>query len=125
MDDVFKIQNSLYMIKFGQNLRRRARELGFSDAEVARRSNIEVRRYGHYVTGLREPHLALLLKICAVLHISPNEALGWEADSASPQGRRPKDPFDRLKRRLMAAANHMSERELSIAVRQIEALKKR
>ena len=40
------------------SIRERARELGLSDAEVARRAGLSERRYGYYATGEREPNLA-------------------------------------------------------------------
>jgi hypothetical protein len=40
---------------FGKNLRARGKELGLTDAEVARLVGIAERRYGFYVTGDREP----------------------------------------------------------------------
>ncbi len=53
----------------GKQLRKRARQLGLSDAEAARRARLGERRYGHYVTGTREPNLATLLRIYPVLRI--------------------------------------------------------
>ena len=43
------------METFAQRIRERARELGLSDAEVARRAGLSERRYGYYATGEREP----------------------------------------------------------------------
>ena len=48
---------------FAQRIRERARELGLSDAEVARRAGLSERRYGYYATGEREPNLATLVRI--------------------------------------------------------------
>lgn len=60
---------------FGRNLRRRARELSLSDAEVARRAGINERRYGFYVTGDREPDLMTLVRIASVLQTSVDDLL--------------------------------------------------
>lgn len=66
------------MILFGNNLRKRARALGLSDAEVARRAGLAERRYGFYVTGEREPDLATLLRVAEVLQISVDALLTSE-----------------------------------------------
>ncbi len=61
---------------FGERLRRRAKELGKSDAQVARECGIGTRRYGNYVTNDREPDLTTLLTIAKALEVSPNWLLG-------------------------------------------------
>jgi len=103
------------MIEFGRRLRAVAISLDLSDSEVARRAGLSERRYGHYVTGAREPDFATLLRICSVLQCSPNELLGWDG-LPKPKGREPS------LRRLQAAANHLSASQLEMVVTQIEAL---
>ena len=61
----------------GQKLRQRARELGLSDAEVARRAGLATTRYGHYVSDYREPDLATFSRICGVLGTTPNDLLAF------------------------------------------------
>lgn len=63
----------------GQRLRERARELGLSDAEVARRAGLTATRYGHYVSDYREPDLATFGRICGVLGTTPNDILAFDA----------------------------------------------
>ncbi|MEJ0010998.1 MAG: helix-turn-helix transcriptional regulator [Alphaproteobacteria bacterium] len=58
------------MTGIGKNLRRRAKELKLSDAEVARRLDISARRYSYYVHDAREPDFQTLKKIAKVLKIS-------------------------------------------------------
>lgn len=60
---------------FAANLRKRAEELGISNAEVARRAGLSERRYGNYVSGRREPDLATLVRIASVLATTPNDLL--------------------------------------------------
>lgn len=76
------------MERFARNLRERADELQLSHAEIARRCGLTERRFGHYVTGQREPDLATLVKICSTLGTTPNVLLGVEAaakkDAADP-----------------------------------------
>lgn len=69
------------MQQFGNNLRRRARELGLTDAEVARRVGINERRYGFYVTGDREPDLATLVRIADTLQIDVDRLLRPKGDA--------------------------------------------
>ncbi|WP_247896466.1 helix-turn-helix domain-containing protein [Azospirillum argentinense] len=66
------------MIEVGRALRARAEELGLSDTEVARRSGLDVGRYGNYVRGAREPDFQTFLRICRVLLTTPNAILGVE-----------------------------------------------
>ena len=86
------------MDSFANNLRRRASELGISNAEVARRADLSERRYGNYVTGRRQPDFTTLLRIAEVLETSPNVLLGI-ADQSLPG----KDPLrDRINAALAA-----------------------
>lgn len=66
------------MDSFADNLRRRAADLGISNAEVARRAGLTERRYGNYVSGRREPDLATLVRIALVLETTPNALLGFD-----------------------------------------------
>lgn len=67
----------------GSRLRARARALGLSDAEIARRLGFGPSRYTNYVSDLREPDFATLLRICKLLETTPNDVLGI-ADKAPP-----------------------------------------
>lgn len=64
------------MNQFSANLRRRAEQLGLSNAEVARRSGLGDRRYANYVSGTREPDLATLMRIANTLGTSVDDLLG-------------------------------------------------
>ena len=66
----------LPMQTWGERLRLRARELGLTDAEVARRLGLAQGRYSAYVNMAREPDLALFLRICQVLGTTPDVILG-------------------------------------------------
>ena len=65
------------MEPFASNLRKRAEELGISNAEAARRVGLSERRYGNYISGRREPDLATLVRIATVLETSPDELLSF------------------------------------------------
>jgi len=101
---------------FAANLRRRAQELGLSNAEVARRVGLSERRYAHYASGRNEPDLAMLLKIAEVLNSTPNLLLGLDT-----QGR-DKGKRAVLIERLNAAAAVMTDDDLQAAVAQAEAV---
>ena len=103
---------------FGEQLRHRAGELGLSDAEVARRAGLSARRYGHYVTGTREPDLQTLVRICSALNTTPNFMLGIKEGRTA----RRKSERDKLVDRLLAAANMLDEGQLKLAIRQVEAI---
>ncbi len=57
-------------------MRARARELGWSDAEVARRAGLGQTRYAGYVLNQHEPDYATLVRICATLGVSVGGVLG-------------------------------------------------
>jgi transcriptional regulator with XRE-family HTH domain len=100
----------------GQKLRSRAKELGFSNAEVARRAGLSERRYGFYVTGDREPDLSTLLRICKVLATTPNFLLGISEVGKEDSNR------GGLIERLRTAGRSLSEHDLQTLVIQAEAL---
>ena len=64
------------MREIGARLQARARQLGLTDAEVARRLGLAQGRYSHYANDQREPDLATLVRICQQLSMTPNELLG-------------------------------------------------
>lgn len=98
---------------FATNLKKRAADLGISNAEVARRLDISERRYGHYVRGDREPDLATLLKISRILQTSPNQLLGFDQEPEQ-------DERAKLRDKMLAAAAHLDDYQLKIAAAQIE-----
>ncbi len=99
---------------FAANLKKRAQELGISNAEVARRAGLSERRYGNYVSGRREPDLATLTKIASVLATTPTDLLTATADDSSYTS--PK------KLRAFAALNAIEGPELDIIVVMLEAV---
>jgi transcriptional regulator with XRE-family HTH domain len=96
-------------------LRTRAQELGLSHAAIARRIGVSERRYAHYVTGRNEPDLATLVRIAKALQTSPNDLLGFAAETNGSRQALLRD-------RLNAAANAMDDLELEMTVIQAEAL---
>ena len=60
----------------GDRMRARARELGISDAEVARRTGLTQQRYANYVADRHEPDLETFSRICNVLQSSTDSMLG-------------------------------------------------
>lgn len=100
-------EQNVRMQQFGNNLRRRAKELGLTDAEVARRVGISERRYGFYVTGDREPDLATLLRIADILQVDADRLLRpWEEDEPSRK--------DRLKAQIQSSAAALPEDRLQL-----------
>ena len=102
----------------GEQLRKRAKELDLTGAEVARRAGLSPRRYGNYVTGDREPDLQTLVRICRVLTTTPDQVLGFdEAKSAKKRSER-----DRLLDKLMTTAELLSDAQLRLAIRHLEVI---
>lgn len=100
-------EQNVRMQQFGKNLRQKARELGLTDAEVARRVGISERRYGFYVTGDREPDLATLLKIADVLMTSADQLLRL-SNKPKPSVR------DRLQAQIQASAETLPTEHLQL-----------
>jgi transcriptional regulator with XRE-family HTH domain len=103
---------------FADRVKERAAELGFSQAEVARRSGVSERRMGHYVADRSEPDLALLIKIAAALGVTPNYLLGVDPKTAMKKN----DEASRLRGRIAAACAVMDEASLPLAVTLVEAV---
>jgi len=97
-------------------LRERAKQLGISNAEVARRAGLDERRYAHYASGRREPDLATLVLIAKTLETTPNWLLGF----ANPS--REDSNVTALIERFANAANGMSKQEIEMCVIQAEAV---
>jgi transcriptional regulator with XRE-family HTH domain len=98
----------------GDRMRARARELGISDSEVARRSNLGQTAYANYVSDRHEPNLPTFLRICAVLGASPNDLLGRQA--GVPQ------EVDGLRERVTATMAAMDAATLALLARVADGL---
>jgi transcriptional regulator with XRE-family HTH domain len=104
------------MNTFAKRLQERAKQLGISNAEAARRVGLDERRYAHYASGRREPDLATLVKISETLGTTPNWLLGVTlSSSGNPQ-------FAALIDRFSNAANGMSMNEIEMCIIQAEAV---
>lgn len=101
---------------FGKKLKERAEQLGISNAEAARRADLDERRYAHYASGRREPDLATLVRIAKALGTHPNALLGLDDEGKSETRK------SALLGRLVAAGESLSEAELRSLTVQAEAL---
>lgn len=108
-------EQNVLMDVFATKLRERAAQLGISNAEVARRAGLSERRYGHYVSGVREPDLRTLLTIATTLGTTPDVLLG--VVDAKPSSQR-----QDLQDRILSALAALSEDDLQTLAIQIEAL---
>lgn len=93
-------------------MRERARELGLSDSEVARRIGITQRRYSSYVNATREPNFADLLRVCKALAITPDHVLGLTQP----------EPGDDAERRALLALRSMTLEGRRLAVAAVEGM---
>jgi transcriptional regulator with XRE-family HTH domain len=105
------------MREFVKNLKRRMAELGFTGAEVARRSGVSTRAFGHYAGGDNEPNLTVLTRIAKALDTSPNLLLGFEK---SPK----KKSEQHLRERIDAALNVMDAEDQKVVAACADAILK-
>lgn len=113
------VRNILFRMElFATNLRKRAEELGISNAEAARRVGLSERRYGNYVSGRREPDLATLVRIAAVLETSPNRLLSFAASQEETGEVVEPGPEDRIR----SAINVLPAPQLETVAVMVEAL---
>jgi transcriptional regulator with XRE-family HTH domain len=73
------------MTSFGGRLRARGRQLKMSETQIAKHLGLNRACYTNYVNGQGERDFALLLRLCRVLRISPNELLGYDSRAAGPR----------------------------------------
>lgn len=69
------------MTTIGKMIKERTEKLGLTDAEVARRADIEYRKYSYYATGQRTPPYEALGKISEVLGMTPNDFFSISSDA--------------------------------------------
>lgn len=105
---------------FADNLRKHADALGIPHAEIARRAGLTARAFSHYVTGEREPNLPTLVRMAAVLGVTPNVLLGVESDRSKKM-----DDRTRLLRRVASACEPLDLEDLQLVEAVLQTLTER
>lgn len=105
------------MDTFASNLKRRAEQLGISNAEVARRVGLSDRRYGNYINGRREPDLSTLIRIAAILGTTVDELL-----ATSEENGKVRTVEEQFQDRIASALKALKSDDLQRLVVMIEAL---
>ncbi len=105
---------------FADNLRKHADALGISHAEIARRAGLTARAFSHYVTGEREPNLPALVRVSAVLGVTPDVLLGVE-----PEKGKNNDERTRLMKRVVSACEPLDLADLQLVDAIIQTLSER
>jgi transcriptional regulator with XRE-family HTH domain len=67
------------MTVFSEKLRARADAMGITQADLARRMDLDPRRVGHYMRGLREPDFQTLARLVRVLVTTSDALIGLSA----------------------------------------------
>ena len=98
----------------GDRMRARARELGWSDAEVARRVGLSQGRYANYITDRYEPDIATLLRICSALGMSTESLLGTASETNGEMAE--------MQHRIASAVTTLNPESLKVASILIDAL---
>lgn len=96
------------MDRFAKNLRDRVKELGLTNAEVARKADLSEQRFGNYITGLREPDLSTLVRIAVALETTPDRLLGV------PQLPELSEKGQVVLGTIADAARHLNDRDLDV-----------
>ena len=65
------------MTHFSENLRNSMRANGFTQKRLAEEINTTQQTVSRWLNGINEPDFETLLKICALLHETPNDLLGY------------------------------------------------
>src|SRR4051812_24501817 len=104
---------------FGANLRSKASQMGLSNVELARRSDIPERSISHYMNDRNEPDLGSLVRLSQALGCSPNDLLNFNASEATQSAR------SLLLQRLIAAVSSLSAAKIEGLALQAEALAKK
>ena len=99
----------------GKRLRSRARELGLTDVDVARRVDLSQQRYANYVNDTNEPDLGTFVRICRALDTTPDDMLGLSDPPAQSE-------HDLLRSRGSAALAAMSTSRLRVAAALLDTL---
>lgn len=94
------------MSVFSENLKARTQAMGLSQVELARRLDLDPRRVGHYMTGLREPDLATLGRLARALDASSDALIGNSKVASET------DNFDRLRSQIAAVCLAMDDQQL-------------
>lgn len=100
---------------WGERIKARARELGMSDAAVARALDLPQRRYSAYVNETREPDFATLGRICRALATTPDAVLGFAPHPALAAE-------DAVSARLEATLRALGEADRTRALAVVETL---
>ena len=100
----------------GKILRERAKTLGLSDSEIARRLGLSQARYHNYVSDTAEPDLGTLVRICRVLGTSPDEVLLFAEEIA------PRTASETVRERVMSAAAALEGETLAYTADLVEAM---
>ncbi len=101
----------------GRRLRARARALGLTDSEVARRLGLSQGRYSNYVNEVVEPDLGTLVRIARALGMTADETLGITPPAAEDEGQV-------LRTRIALAAETMDLAALEAAATMFDAAAK-
>ncbi len=71
------------LVTIGNKLLSYRKRLGFTQAEIAEAAGLSDRTYADIERGNTNMRVETFLKICEALHVTPDEILTWETDSAS------------------------------------------
>ncbi len=101
----------------GERLKARARALGLTDSEVARRLGLSQGRYSNYVNEVVEPDLGTLVRIAKTLGLTADEVLGMTQPDSDDEGQI-------LRTRIALAAETMDSASLQAAAIMFDAAAK-
>jgi transcriptional regulator with XRE-family HTH domain len=105
---------------------RAAREkLGLTQAQVAERIQLTTLVYSRMERGKLLPSVPSLVRLCAALHLPPDEALGFSSSKDKGTKRGGREPEDELLRRLLYIARKLEPDQLEALVGTASAMLRR
>jgi transcriptional regulator with XRE-family HTH domain len=88
-------------------------KMGLTQAQVAERIQLTPLVYSRMERGKMLPSVPSLVRLCAALHLSPEEALGFSSNKASGKKKGVREPDDETLRRLLYIARKLEPEQLA------------
>lgn len=72
-------------MSFAENVRKRRKELGLTQAEAAARVHLHYTMYSRYERGITDPQLSMVENFARALETRPEVLAGWDFPMPKPE----------------------------------------